>query len=150
VSHRPVYQREDASFSRHPIDIVNASVGDVEVAQHHAVQELDRCSTCEGCAPQRARPLNSRDDGRGETVLTDEWQTDRRATAHCVELPSAAPSEDVILMLGAEDAGGLQGPGLVVTFAVGALVIAVAMISCAVPLRRALRIEPMQALRADA
>jgi len=59
-------------------------------------------------------------------------------------LPSA-----VLLVLGLEDEGGLRGPGLVVMLLVGAFVIAVAMISCAVPLRRALRIEPMQALRAD-
>ena len=60
-------------------------------------------------------------------------------------LPSAA-----ILVLGAEDSGGMKGTGLAVTVAVGAFVLAVAMISCAVPLRRALRIEPMQALRTDA
>ena len=55
----------------------------------------------------------------------------------------------VLLMSGVEDSGGLKGAGLFVTLAVGGFIIAVAMLACAVPLRRALRIEPMQALRAD-
>jgi putative ABC transport system permease protein len=40
--------------------------------------------------------------------------------------------------------------GLGVTCAVGALVFGVSVISCLVPLRRALRVDPMQALRIDA
>ena len=60
-------------------------------------------------------------------------------------LPSVA-----LLMRGGGDAGEMTGPGLPATLAVSAFVVAVAMASCAVPLRRALRIEPMQALRSDA
>ena len=59
-------------------------------------------------------------------------------------LPSAA-----LLIVGAEDSGGMSGPGLAVMLAVTLFVVGVALLSCAVPLRRALRIEPMQALRAD-
>ncbi|MBA3641344.1 MAG: FtsX-like permease family protein [Acidobacteria bacterium] len=59
-------------------------------------------------------------------------------------LPSAA-----LLIVGAQDSGGMSGPGLAVMLAVGVFVVGVALLSCAVPLRRALRIEPMQALRAD-
>ncbi|OFW03381.1 MAG: hypothetical protein A3H96_26230 [Acidobacteria bacterium RIFCSPLOWO2_02_FULL_67_36] len=43
-----------------------------------------------------------------------------------------------------------MAPGVGVTLAVCAFVMLVAMISCALPLRRAMRIEPTQALRADA
>ena len=59
-------------------------------------------------------------------------------------LPSAA-----LLIVGAEDSGGMSGPGIGVMLAVGLFVVTVAVLSCAVPLRRALRIEPMQALRTD-
>ena len=59
-------------------------------------------------------------------------------------VPSAA-----LLVVGAEDSGGMSGPGLAVMLAIGVFVGAVAVLSCLVPLRRALRIEPMQALRAD-
>lgn len=57
----------------------------------------------------------------------------------------------VIMVAGAEDAGGMGAAvGVVVTLAVCAFVILVAMISCAAPLRRALRIAPTEALRLDA
>ena len=59
-------------------------------------------------------------------------------------VPSAA-----LLVVGAEDSGGMSGPGLAVMLAIGVFVGGVAVLSCLVPLRRALRIEPMQALRAD-
>jgi hypothetical protein len=59
-------------------------------------------------------------------------------------VPSAA-----LLVAGGEETGGMRGPGLAVMLGVGVFVVLVALLSCAVPLRRALRIEPMQALRAD-
>ena len=64
-------------------------------------------------------------------------------------LTGAVPST-AIVVLGAEDSGGVgMAAGVSATLAVCAFVILVAIISCAAPLRRALRIEPTQALRAD-
>ncbi len=60
-------------------------------------------------------------------------------------IPSAA-----LLFLGAEGSGSLRGAGLGMTCLLGAFVIAIGLLACTVPLRRALRIEPMQALRTDA
>ena len=56
----------------------------------------------------------------------------------------------VIATIGVEDAHGTGlAAGTLATFGVAVFVIAVALIACAVPLRRALRIEPIQALRTD-
>jgi ABC-type antimicrobial peptide transport system permease subunit len=55
------------------------------------------------------------------------------------------------MILGAEDSGGLgMTAGFAGTLAVCAFVVSIAMISCAVPLGRALRIEPTEAVRTDA
>jgi predicted permease len=65
-------------------------------------------------------------------------------------LAGAVPSF-VIVVSGAEDSGGMRtATGMAVTAAICTFVVLVAMLSCTVPLRRALQVEPTQALRADA
>lgn len=55
-----------------------------------------------------------------------------------------------IITNGVEDAGGVhQAAAMLLTVAICAFVVVVAMVSCVAPLRRALRIEPTQALRTD-
>ena len=63
-------------------------------------------------------------------------------------LAGAFPATGVVTML-----GGDNGPGpvaaAVVALAVAILILGVALVSCTVPLRRALRIDPIQALRSE-
>jgi ABC-type antimicrobial peptide transport system permease subunit len=55
-----------------------------------------------------------------------------------------------IITSGAEDASGVRATtGIALMLVVCAFVVVVAALACAVPLRRALHIEPTQALRAD-
>jgi putative ABC transport system permease protein len=65
-------------------------------------------------------------------------------------LAGALPSL-MVLRDGVDDTGQMgTALGMAVTLAVCAFVLLIALISCAAPLRKALRIEPTQALRADA
>ena len=65
-------------------------------------------------------------------------------------LAGAVPSA-VIMLYGADPAAGMRlTSGVAATSAVCAFVLLVAALSCTAPLRRALRIDPTQALRADA
>jgi hypothetical protein len=64
-------------------------------------------------------------------------------------LAGAVPAA-VIMTLGVDDSGALGMPaGVGATMTLCAFVVVVALISCAAPLRRAVRIDPMQALRTD-
>jgi putative ABC transport system permease protein len=65
-------------------------------------------------------------------------------------LAGALPAVEIIRS-GAEDVGGMSMPGAAgVTLGICAFVVLVATIACATPVRRALRIEPTEALRSDA
>jgi hypothetical protein len=56
----------------------------------------------------------------------------------------------VVMADGFEDSGRMGfARGTAATLALCALIVLVALVSCTAPLRRALRIEPTQALRAD-
>jgi putative ABC transport system permease protein len=64
-------------------------------------------------------------------------------------LAGAVPAA-VIMTSGVDDSGALGMPaGVGATMTLCAFVVVVALISCATPLRRAVRIDPMQALRTD-